>query len=425
MPHRAVLVLVCAAQFLCVLDDTIVNVALPSIQRGLGFSAANLPWVVNAYLVSFGGLLLLGGRAADLFARRAVFLTGLAVFGTASLVCGFAETPGALVGARIAQGAGAAFMSAAALAILSVTFTGAARHRAFGVWGGLSGVAGALGMLLGGALTTWLSWRWVFLLNVPVVLLVAVLGPRFLPAARSAKGATLDPFGAITATGGLGLLILAIAQARVAGWGSGSTLGCLAGAAVLLAGFLVIESRHRAPLVPLHVFRLRTVGGGIACGLLLAGAMLALFFFLTLYLQRVLGYRPLQAGLAYLPMSLTVLLVAGFAARVIHRFGHRAPLITGFTLIAAALLWFARLPAGGGYLAHVLGPALLAGAGLGTTLVGVVTVTTAELGGDGTAGLASGLVNTTQQLGGALGIAALSAITFTTAEAAPAVLAAG
>lgn len=411
--HRwLVLVLVCTAQFMCVLDDTIVNVALPSIQRGLGFSDASLPWAVNGYLVTFGGLLLLAGRASDLFVRRTVFVTGLVVFGAASLACGLSNGPAELVLARVAQGAGAALMSAAALAILTATFTGAERNRAFGVWGGLSGVAGALGMVLGGALTSGLSWRWVFLINVPIVLAVTGLSLRFVPAGRGAQRPALDPFGAITVTTGLGLLIFAIVRTGQAGWGSAVTLTCLAGAAALFALFAVVEARHRAPLLPLGVFRRRNVSGGVVCGILLSSAMLTLFFFLTLYMQRVLGYSAFETGLAYLPMSVAVILSAGLASQLVNRFGFTPLLMAGFALIAGALVWFAQVEVDSGYVWDLLGPALVAGAGLGTTLVSVVITATHDLGGEGESGLASGLVNTAQQTGGALGIAVLSAIAF-------------
>ncbi|MGW8970482.1 DHA2 family efflux MFS transporter permease subunit [Streptomyces platensis] len=410
-PHRwLILVLVCTAQFMCVLDDTIVNVALPSIQRGLGFSNAGLPWAVNGYLVTFGGLLLLGGRASDLFIRRGVFLSGLVVFGAASLACGLSQGPATLVVARVTQGAGAAFMSAAALAILAVTFTGPERNKAFGVWGGLSGVAGALGMLLGGALTSALSWRWVFLINVPIVLVVAALSLRFIPNARAKQRPALDPLGAITVTAGLGLLIYAIVHTEQAGWASPTTLASLAGAVVLLAVFVTVETRHPAPLVPLGVFRRRNVRGGVICGILLASAMLALFFFLTLYMQRVLGYSPFQNGLAYLPMSLAVIVTAAMSSQLVGKFGFKTMLMVGFGLITVALVWFAQIDVDSNYVSDLLGPALVAGAGLGTSLVSVVSTVMQALSGEGESGLASGLVGTTQQMGGALGIAVLSTL---------------
>jgi EmrB/QacA subfamily drug resistance transporter len=411
--HRwLVLVLVCTAQFMCVLDDTIVGIALPSIQHSLGFSGASLQWVPTGYVLTFGGLLLLGGRACDFFVRRRVFLTGLVIFGASSLACGLSSAPIALVVARIVQGSGAALMSAAALAILTVTFTGPERNRAFGVWGGLSGAAGAMGVILGGVLTTWLSWQAVFFINVPVAAAVVGLSVRFIPASRAEKRPALDPFGAITLVAGLGLLIFAIVHTRQAGWGSAVTLACLVGAAILLAGFAVIETRHRAPLVPLGVFRLRNVTGGNACSLLLGGAMLATFYFLALYLQQVLGYSAIENGLAQLPIALAVIVSAGVSSQLISRFGFKPLLIVGFTLITGALVWFAQIDVHGGYISDVLGPALLAGAGLGTTLVSFVTAATHDLAGDDEAGLASGLANTTTQLGGALGLAVVFTAAF-------------
>ncbi len=411
MPHRwHILFLVCTAQFMCVLDDTIVNVALPSIQHGLGFSNANLPWAINGYLVTFGGLLLLGGRASDLFVRRTVFLAGLVVFGVASLACGMSQGSAALIISRAAQGIGAALMSAAALAILTVTFTGAERNRAFGVWGGLAGAAGALGMLLGGILTSVLSWRWVFLINVPLVVVVAVMSLRVIPRARAQQRPALDPLGAISVTGGLGLLIYAIVHTEQAGWGSPVTLACLTGAAVLLAFFAVAESRHSAPLIPLGVFRRRNVSGGVICGILLSASMLALFFFLTLFMQRVLGYSAFENGLAYLPMSLAVVVTAAMSAQLVGRFGFRTLLVAGFVLIAGAMAWFAQVDVDSSYVTGLLPPALIGGAGLGATLVSVITTVTHDLSGEGESGIASGLVGTVQQMGGALGISVLSTI---------------
>ncbi|GAB3452811.1 MFS transporter [Actinophytocola sediminis] len=409
-----VLALTCAAQFMCVLDDTIVNVALPAVQDHLDLRDTTLPWVLNAYLVTFGGLLLLAGRATDLFVRRTVFLAGLGVFGAASLACGLATGPAMLILARALQGAGAALLSAAALAILGVTYTGAARNRAFGVWGALSGVASALGMVLGGALTTWLSWRWVFLVNVPIVVVVAALSPRVMPAHRAGDRRPLDLPGAVTGTAGIALLIFTVVNAEQVGWASPVTLGCLAAVGALAVAFTVVETRRpAAALLPLHVFRRRPVLGGVACGLLLAGAMLGLFYFLTLYLQRVRGYSAFQTGLAYLPMSIVVVLVAGGIAPVVAgRYGLRALLVTGFALLTVALVWFAQIDVDTDYLPNLFVPALIAGAGLGATLVGVVSTIMRALDGEGETGLGSGLASTTQQLGGALGIAALSAVAF-------------
>lgn len=409
----AVLVPLCLAQFICVIDDTVVNIALPSIQTGLGFSGTGLPWVLNGYLLTFGGLLLLAGRASDLFVRRTVFLAGLTVFGLASLACGLAAGPVTLVVSRVVQGVGAALLSASALAILTATFTGPARARAFGVWGGLSGAAGATGVLLGGLLTSALSWRWVFLVNVPVVVVVAVLALRHVGTARSAVRPALDPLGAVTVTAGVGLLIVGITGAGRSGWGSPWTLSALAAAAVLLALFLLAERKHRAPLVPLRVFARRNVTGGAIGALLLAATMLGTFYFLALYLQQVLGFSAVRNGVAFLPFGIAVLFSAALSSRLVTRLGFKPLLMAGFGLLAVALLWLARIGPDGGYRADVLGPALVAGVGLGTVLVSSVTATTHDLSGDGEQGLASGLVTSTNQVGGALGLAILSTVAFT------------
>ncbi|WP_163507328.1 DHA2 family efflux MFS transporter permease subunit [Fodinicola acaciae] len=406
------LVLLCLAQFMCVLDDTIVNIALPSIQAELGFTGAGLQWALNGYLLTFGGLLLLAGRASDLFVRRTVFLTGLAVFGAASLTCGLAASSGMLVVSRIVQGVGAALMSASALAILTATFTGPARARAFGVWGGISGFAGATGVLLGGVLTSSLSWRWVFLVNVPVLIVVAVLTLRRVSATRSPTRASLDPWGAVTVTAGIGLLILGIVDSNQYGWGSPWTLSPLAAATILLVAFVLVESRHPAPLVPLGVFARRNVTGGAICALLLASTMLGTFFFLSLYLQQVLAFSAVQNGVAFLPFAIAVMVSAGMSARLVTTLGFKPLLMAGFGLLVAALLWLAQVHLAGSYWIDVLGPALLAGVGLGTLLVSSVTATTQDLSGEGELGLASGLVTSTNQVGGALGLAVLSTAAF-------------
>jgi EmrB/QacA subfamily drug resistance transporter len=412
--HRwIVLALLCTAQLLVVLDATIVNIALPSIQRDLDFSDANLQWVINAYVLTFGGLLLLGGRAADMFIRRHVFLGGLVVFVLASLGCGLSGGEAELIGARALQGAGAALMSAAALSILVVTFAGGKeRNVALGVWGATSGVAGALGVILGGALTSGPGWEWVFFINVPIGLAAGVASVRFIATHRAAQRPPLDSLGALTATAGVGLLIFAIVRTEQEGWGSAATLGCLAGAFALLAAFLAIEARHRAPLVPLGVFRLRNLSGGNAVSLLLGGVMFTTFFFVTLYMQQVLGYSPIETGVAYLPLALTVIAASGIASSLLAGLGFRPLLAVGMALLAAGLAWFAQIDAGGGYVSDVLGPSLVWGPGLGIAIVVVIAAATDDLGGEAASGLASGLVNTTLQVGGALGLAALSTVAF-------------
>ncbi|GAB3744501.1 DHA2 family efflux MFS transporter permease subunit [Amycolatopsis oliviviridis] len=411
-----VLVVLCLAQFMCVLDDTIVNIALPSIQTELGFSGTSLQWVLNGYLLTFGGLLLLAGRASDLFVRRTVFLTGLTVFGLASLTCGLAVSPAMLVISRIAQGIGAAMMSASALAILTATFTGPARARAFGLWGGLSGAAGATGVLLGGLLTSTLNWRWVFLVNVPVLVVVAVLTLRRVSAVRSSARPPLDLWGAITVTTGLGLLIFGIVKSEQSGWGSPVTLSTLAAGVVLLVAFLLVERKHPSPLVPLGVFARRNVTGGAICALLLASTMLGTFFFLSLYLQQVLGFSALQNGVAFLPFAIAVMFSAAVSSQLVTKVGFKPLLMGGFGLLVVALLWLAQIGLHGSYWVDVLGPALLAGVGLGTLLVSSVTATTQDLSGEGELGLASGLVTSTNQVGGALGLAILSTAAFARAD---------
>lgn len=411
-----VLVLLCLAQFMCVLDDTIVNIALPSIQTELGFSGTSLQWVLNGYLLTFGGLLLVAGRASDLFVRRTVFLTGLTVFGLASLTCGLAAGPAMLVISRIVQGIGAASMSASALAILTATFTGPARVRVFGVWGGLSGVAGATGVLLGGLLTSTLSWRWVFLVNIPVVIAVGVLTLRHISSVRSPVRPALDPWGAVTVTGGLGLLIFGIVNSHQSGWGSPLTLSTLAAAVVLLVAFLLIERKHSAPLVPLGIFARPTVTGGAICALLLASTMLGTFFFLSLYLQQVLGFSAVQNGVAFLPIAVAVMIAAAVSSQLVTKVGFTPLLMGGFGLLVVALLRLAQLDLDSSYGTDMLGPALIAGVGLGTLLVSSVTATTHDLSGDGEHGLASGLVTSTHQVGGALGLAILSTVAFARAD---------
>lgn len=411
-----VLVLMCLAQFMCVLDDTIVNIALPSVQAELGFSGPSLQWVLNGYLLTFGGLLLVAGRASDLFVRRTVFLTGLSVFGLASLTCGLAASPAMLIVSRIVQGVGAAMLSASALAILTATYTGAARGRAFGVWGGLSGVAGAAGVLLGGLLTSAVSWRWVFLVNIPVALVVGVLVPRAVGSARSMVRPALDPLGAVTVTLGLGLLIFGIVSSEQSGWVSVPTLSTLAGAVVALGAFLLIERIHESPLVPLGVFTRRNVIGGAICALLLASTMLGTFFFLSLYLQQVLGFSAIRNGIGFLPFAIAVVFSAAMSSQLVVKYGFKPLLMGGFALLVFALLWLAQIGLDGNYWTDVLGPALIAGLGLGTVLVSSVTATTHDLSGDGEQGLASGLVTSTNQVGGALGLAILSTVAFARAE---------
>lgn len=406
------LALLAMTQFVIVIDASIVNIALPSIGRALGFSQTNLSWVVNAYTLTFGGFLLLGGRLADLLGRRRMFMLGLVLFSAASLAGGFATSSGWLVAARAVQGLGAAIVSPAALSIVTVTFAeGPERNRALGVWGAVAGAGGAAGVLLGGMLTSWLSWRWVLFVNVPIGVLCVLAAPRVLVESRR-EGARegFDIPGAVTVTAGLALLVYALVDAVNVGWGSGTTILRLALAFVLLASFVVIEMRQRTPLMPLSIFRKRTLRGANIVGLLIGMSLFSMFFFISLYMQQVLHFSALRAGLSYLPLSIGIILSAGLASNLTSRIGFRPVLLAGLLFITAGLFWFSRIPAHGGTFAgNVLGPSLLAAVGLGLSFVPITIAAVAGTDGH-QAGLASGLINTSQQVGGALGLAILVSI---------------
>jgi EmrB/QacA subfamily drug resistance transporter len=405
------LILLCAAQFVVVLDASIVNVALPSIGSGLHFSQANLPWVVNAYVIAFGGFLLLGGRAADLLGRRRVFMAGLLVVAVASLAAGFSANEGQLIAARAAQGLGAAIISPSALSIVTTLFRdGGERNKALGVWGAVAGSAGAVGVLLGGILTEGLGWEWVLWVNVPVSLIAFALTPGLIPESRSESATRhYDVAGALSVTAGLSLLAYALLDANSAGWGSTRIVGLLALAVTLIGAFVVIELRSKAPLVPFRIFRLRTLTAANVVGLLLGASLFSMFFYISLYMQQVLGYSPIHAGLSYLPLAVTLIVAAGLGGQLVTRFGFKPILAVGMLLVALGLLWFSRVSVGGGFVGDILGPSLLAAIGLG---FGFVTSTIAAVSGveEREQGLASGLINTSQQIGGALGLAVLSTI---------------
>jgi EmrB/QacA subfamily drug resistance transporter len=405
------LILLCFAQFIVVLDASIVNVALPSIGTALDFSQENLSWVVNAYVLTFGGFLLLGGRMADLLGRRRVFLGGLLLVGFASLAAGFATTEGQLIAARAAQGLGAAIVSPAALSIITNTFRdGAERNKALGAWGAVAGAGGAAGVLLGGILTDGLGWEWVLWVNVPVAFGVAALTPGLIAESRSTSATRhFDAAGAITVTAGLSILVYALVDATDAGWGSAQTLGLFGLSAALIAAFVAIERRSDSPLIPFSIFRMRTLTGANIVGLLVGASLFSMFFFITLYMQQVLGYSPIEAGLSYLPLALMIIVASGVAAQLVTRVGFKPVLAIGMALIAAALLWFSQVSVDGGFLSDILGPSLLAAAGLGFAFV---TTTIAAVSGvrEQESGLASGLINTSQQIGGALGLAVLATI---------------
>ncbi|HEY1355824.1 MAG TPA: MFS transporter [Solirubrobacterales bacterium] len=405
------LILLCSSQFVVVLDASIVNVALPSIGRALDFSQENLPWVVNAYVLTFGGFLLLGGRTADLLGRRRVFMAGLLVVGIASLLAGFAATEGQLIAARAAQGLGAAIISPAALSIVTTTFSdGVERNRALGVWGAVAGSGGAAGVLLGGILTEGLGWEWVLWVNVPVSLIAFALAPSLIAESRDEERTrAFDIAGAVTVTAGLSILVYALVDANSAGWGSLQTIGLIVLSLLLLAVFIAIELRSAKPLVPFSIFRIRTLTGANVVGLLVGASLFSMFFFITLYMQQVLGYSPIHAGLSYLPLALVIMASAGIASQLVTKVGYKPVLATGMLFIVAGLLWFSQISVGGGFLTDILGPSVLAAAGLGFAFV---TTTIAAVSGvrEEEAGLASGLINTSQQIGGALGLAVLSAI---------------
>jgi EmrB/QacA subfamily drug resistance transporter len=406
------LAVVCTGALMNVLDTTIVGVALPDIRQALGFSQASLAWVVNAYLLTFGGFLLLGGRLGDLFGHRRVFTASIGLFTLASLACGLAGGQGFLLAARAVQGLGGAIASAVALSLVVALFPEPGeRAKAMGVYGLLSAGGGSIGVLLGGVLTGLLSWHWIFLVNVPIGAAVLLASLRVLPApaARMGRG-RLDVPGAVLVTVAVMLAVYAITGAGQAGWGSARTGGALAGAVVLLAAFAATESRAATPLVPLRLLRLRNLTVASLTGVLWSAAMLACFFLTTLYLQLVLGYRPLQTGLAFLPMNVIMsCLSAGAAARLVGRFGIKPPLVTGLLLVAAGLALLGRAPVGGHFLTDVLPAVILLGAGAGTALAPLLLAATSDLP-PGESGLASGIANTAFMLGGALGLAILASL---------------
>jgi EmrB/QacA subfamily drug resistance transporter len=405
--------LLAAAQFVVVLDASITNVALPSIGRDLQISQESLSWIVNAYTLTFGGFLLLGGRLADLLGRRRVFIAGIVLFGLASLVGGLATSEEWLIAARAVQGLGAAIVSPAALSIVTTTFReGAERNKALGIWGAVAGSGGAVGVLLGGVLTDLLSWEWVLFVNVPIAAVAAFLAPRLLSESRDEVAhRSFDVAGAVTVTAGLALLVYTLVDAESAGWGSTQTLSLLAVSLVLLAVFVAIELRQRAPLVPFSVFRSRTLTGSNVVGLLIGMALFSMFFFISLYMQNVLRFDALEAGFAYLPLALMIIASAGAASQLVTKVGFKPVLVFGLLLIAVGLLWFSRVSPDGSYVADVLFPSIIAGAGLGFSFVPVTIGAVSGTRPD-EAGLASGLINTNQQVGGALGLAILSSVAF-------------
>jgi EmrB/QacA subfamily drug resistance transporter len=406
------LIVLCLGDLMIVLDTTVVNVALPSIRADLGFSEASLAWVLNAYTLTFGGFMLLGGRLGDLFGRRRMFLAGIVVFTLASLACGLARSQGMLVTARAVQGLGGAVVAAVALSLIMTLFTEPAeRAKAMGVIGFVAAAGGSVGVLLGGILTDTLDWHWNFLINLPVGVAVLVLCMVLLPAGRgTAASGRLDVAGAVTVTTSLLLAVYAIVNGNQAGWASGRTLGLLAVAAALLVAFLRIEARVASPLMPLGLFRLRNLATANAVGVLWSAAMFAWFFLSALYLQLVLGYEPLQVGLAFLPANLIMgAFSLGLSARLVMRFGFRAPLAVGMALVALGLLLFARAPVGGSLVVDVLPGMILLGVGVGMAMNPVLLAAMSDVAPQDS-GLASGVVNTAFMMGGALGLAVLASL---------------
>jgi EmrB/QacA subfamily drug resistance transporter len=413
-PHRwQALALVCVAFFMTILDVSIVNVALPSIKNSLHVSDNTLQWVLIAYTITFGGFLLLGGRAADLLGRRRLFMIGVTVFSAASLVCGLANSIGVLIAARAVQGVGAAIVSPATLSIITTTFEeGSERNKALGIWGAMGGSGAAAGVLFGGILTKYAGWEWIFFVNVPVGALVLALTRPIVRESRIPGLRGFDAGGAVTVTSSLALLVYAISKAPQVGWSSGRTIGLLIGAAVLFAAFLVIETRHPSPMVPFDIFRVRTVAGANVCGLFLGAVVFSNFFLLTLYVQQVLGYSALKTGLTFLATAGTVIPVAGISQALVTRIGPRPVMTAGLALITAGMIWYSQIPTHGSFVTHLLPGYLLVGVGMAFSFI---PMSIAALAGvePQQAGLASGLINTAQQIGGALGVAIAATVAFT------------
>jgi EmrB/QacA subfamily drug resistance transporter len=408
------LAVIVAAQFMVVLDVAIVNVALPSIKTDLNFSQESLQWVITAYAIVFGGVLLLGGRLADLLGRRRVFMAGLALFTVSSLLDGLAWSEGSLIAFRGLQGLGAALLSPAALSILTTTFReGRERNIALGIWGAASGSGGAAGVLLGGALTSALNWSWIFFINVPAGIIVLAISPWLLKESRANLGhRRFDFAGAVSITGGLMLLVYAMTRATQHGWATPESIGLLAASALLLVAFVVIEYRSKAPLLPLRIFRLRTLTASNITGLLMGGAIFSQFFLLTLYMQQVLHYSALKTGVAYIALTLAIISFSAAAQALVTRLGIRLVLPAGLALSAVALVLFARLPVDGTYFGDLFPAFLISGVGLALAFVpisigGLTGVRQAD------AGIASGLINTSQQIGGAIGVAVATTIATT------------
>jgi EmrB/QacA subfamily drug resistance transporter len=407
------LALVCVAFFMTVLDGTIVTVALPSIKTALSVSDSNLQWVLIAYSITFGGLLLLGGRAADLLGRRRLFMIGVTIFTAASLACGLANTIGVLIAARALQGVGAAIVSPAVLSIITTTFQeGSERNKALGIWGAIGGSGAAAGVLLGGILTKYAGWEWIFFVNVPVGALVLALTRTIVRESRIPGLRGFDVGGAVTITSSLSLLVYAISRAPDVGWGTGRTIGLLIASAVLFVAFLVIETRSPSPMVSFDIFRIRTVTGANVCGFFLGAVVFSNFFLLTLYVQQVLGYSALKTGLTFLATAGMVVLVAGISQALVTTVGPRPVMAIGLALITGGMLWYTQIPVNGSFATHLLPGYLLVGVGMAFSFIPMSIAAVAGVEVQET-GLASGLINAAQQIGGALGVAIAATVAFT------------
>jgi EmrB/QacA subfamily drug resistance transporter len=408
---KLILVLLCAVGFLDFVDGTIVNVALPSIRRDLHMSVQSLQWLLSAYLLTYGGFMLLGGRAADLLGRRRVLVTGTSLFAISSLSAGIAQNPGVLISSRLAQGVGAALMLPAALSLLTTTFKeGGDRTKALGVWGGVGGFASAVGVLLGGILTQGPGWRWVFFVNPPLCLLVLAATFWLIPGERRhAALANFDIRGAVLSTGGMLLLVYALVRAPNIGWGSTLTVAELAGALTLLAAFLINEQFNKNPLLPLSIFRIKGLAAADVTQLIAIAGFISMFFFLTLYMQDVLRYSPIRTGLAYLPVCVGAGIAAGISSKVIAHIGTRPVIVVGALLASGGVYYLSRIPVNGSYLTDLLPGLVTMAVGLGSVFVGVTTAANAGVPPE-TAGLAASLLNASQQLGAALGLAIFAAI---------------
>ena len=408
---KVTLALLCAVTFLDVVDGSIVNVALPTIRTHLGFSVQNLQWVVSGYLITYGGFLLLGGRAGDLLGRRRLLVAGTSLFALSSLACGLADSQGLLIGGRLTQGFGAAMMSPAALSILTTTFhEGTDRHKALGVWAGISGLAAAVGVFFGGLLTQDFGWRWVFFVNLPLCVLVLIGAFRILSAdqGRTTAGG-FDGIGAVLVTAGMLVLIFTLVKAPDVGWGSARTVGGLAGSVVLMAAFLVNEQRRANPLIPMSIFRIKGLAAADATQVIAWAGFYSMFFFVTLYMQNVLGYSALRTGVSYLPVTVGIGFGSTVATKMFTRTGTRPIIVSGALLAAGGIFWLSRIPVHGTYLGNLLAPLVIMAAGLGLLYAGVQNAANAGVP-ENQAGLAAALITTSFQLGSALGLAVFSGI---------------